>query len=596
MEFLKKYIELCNPDRIFVNTGTEEDKDYIRKKALEYGEEKKLKREGHTIHFDGYNDQARDKENTKFLLSPGIDYGKYINWMERDKGLKEIHEILNNIMKGKEMFICFHTLGPLNSEFTIPCVQLTDSAYVAHSEFILYREGYEEFLRRGNDPNFLKFVHSAGELDENKTSKNIHLRRVYIDLEEETVYSANTQYGGNSIGFKKLALRLAIKRASKEGWLAEHMLIVGIPGPEGRVTYLTGAYPSLCGKTSTAMIEGGRLVGDDIAFLRKRKNRVYGVNSERGMFGIIQGINSKDDPLIYKALISPNEVIFSNILMTPDGDVYWTGKDGEVPEKGVNFAGEWYKGKKDEKGKEIPPSHPNARFTISLYAFDNLDKEALENPEGVEIGGLIYGGRDSDTWVPVEEAFDWVHGTITKAASLESETTAATLGAVGVRKFNLMSNLDFLSVTIGKYIQMYLDFAKDLENPPKIFSVNYFLKDKNGNFLNSKQDKRVWLHWMERRIHNEMDAIKTPTGYIPIYEDLKKLFKEVLGREYSKEDYEKQFTLRIPEHLAKIERIVKIYKEISDTPQIVFDVLQQQKERLLKTQEQKGNYISPFEF
>jgi phosphoenolpyruvate carboxykinase (GTP) len=282
--------------------------------------------------------------------------------------------------------------------------------------------------------------------------------------------------------------------------------------------------------------------------------------------------------------------------MTPDGDVYWTGKDGEVPEKGVNFAGEWYKGKKDEKGKEIPPSHPNARFTISLYAFDNLDKEALENPEGIEIGGLIYGGRDSDTWVPVEEAFDWVHGTITKAASLESETTAATLGAVGVRKFNLMSNLDFLSVTIGKYIQMYLDFAKDLENPPKIFSVNYFLKDKNGNFLNSKQDKRVWLHWMERRIHNEMDAIKTPTGYIPIYEDLKKLFKEVLGREYSKEDYEKQFTLRIPEHLAKIERIVKIYKEISDTPQIVFDVLQQQKERLLKTQEQKGNYISPFEF
>ncbi len=593
-KFVEKYVELCNPEKIYVSAGTSEDLKYIKEKSIEAGEEMRLKIEGHTAHFDGYYDQARDKEKTKFLLPPGMDYGKYINWMERDKGLEEIHELMKDIMKGKTMYVCFYTLGPAGSEFSILAVQLTDSAYVAHSENILYRQGYQDFLKRGSNATFFKFVHSAGELDERMTSKNIDKRRVYIDLIDKIVYSINTQYGGNAIGLKKLALRLAIHRASQEGWLAEHMLIVGINGPNGRVTYITGAFPSLCGKTSTAMMPGERLVGDDIAYLHKKNGKVYAVNVEKGMFGIIQGINSKDDPIIFKALHSPGDIIFSNILVTEDKSVYWVGKDAPEPEKGINHSGEWYKGKKDKDGKEIPPSHPNARFTIALEMFENLDPK-LEDPNGVEIGGVVYGGRDSDTWVPVEEAFDWTHGVITKGASLESETTAATLGAVGVRKFNPMSNLDFLSVTIGKYLEMYLEFEKGLERVPKIFSVNYFLKDKNGNFLNEKMDKRVWYKWMELRINNDVDAIKTPTGLIPKYEDLKKLFKEVLNKEYSEEDYVKQFTIRIPEHLQKIERIEKIYREISDTPEIVFKVLEEQKERLLKTKEEKGDYVSPFD-
>ncbi len=593
-KFVEKYVELCNPEKIYVSAGTPEDLKYIKEKSIETGEEMRLKIEGHTAHFDGYYDQARDKERTKFLLPPGMDYGKYINWMERDKGLEEIHELMKDIMKGKTMYVCFYTLGPAGSEFSILAVQLTDSAYVAHSENILYRQGYQDFLKRGSDAKFFKFVHSAGELDERMTSKNIDKRRVYIDLIDKIVYSINTQYGGNAIGLKKLALRLAIHKASQEGWLAEHMLIVGINGPDGRVTYITGAFPSLCGKTSTAMMPGERLIGDDIAYLHKKNGKVYAVNVERGMFGIIQGINSKDDPIIFKALHSPGDIIFSNILVTEDKSVYWVGKDAPEPEKGINHSGEWYKGKKDKDGKEIPPSHPNARFTIALEMFENLDSR-LEDPNGVEIGGIVYGGRDSDTWVPVEEAFDWTHGVITKGASLESETTAATLGAVGVRKFNPMSNLDFLSVTIGKYLEMYLEFEKGLERVPKIFSVNYFLKDKDGNFLNEKMDKRVWYKWMELRINNNVDAIRTPTGLIPKYEDLKRLFKEVLNKDYSEEDYVKQFTIRIPEHLQKIERITKIYREVSDTPEIVFKVLEEQKERLLKTKEEKGDYVSPFD-
>jgi phosphoenolpyruvate carboxykinase (GTP) len=595
-QFIAEYIELCNPERIFVNDDTPEAVDYIRKAALRDGEEGRLAIEGHTFHFDSYGDQGRDKENTKILLPKGIELGPAIVTGKREEGLEQIHSILKDIMKGKELFISFFCLGPANSEFTIPCVQLTDSSYVIHNEFLLYRQGYEEFIRRASQgtPNkFYKFVHSQGEVDERKVSKNLDKRRVYIDLYDDMVYSTNTQYGGNSIGLKKLAMRLAIFQASQEGWLTEHMLILGIRGPENRITYFTGAYPSMCGKTSTAMIEGESMVGDDIAYLRKKDGIVRAVNVERGMFGIIQGINSKDDPLLWKALNNPGDIIFSNVLITDDGGVHWIDKDGDDPPKGKNHSGEWVKGKKDAKGKDIPPSHPNARFTLGLKLLDNVDQR-LDDPEGLEVGGMVYGGRDSDTCVPVEEAFNWSHGIITKGAALESETTAATLGKEGVREINPMANLDFLSVPVGKYIQMNLDFEKGLKKTSLIFSVNYFLKDKDGKWLNEKNDKQVWFKWMELRVNNDADVIETPTGMIPKYDDLKRLFKEVLNKDYTEEDYIKQFTIRIPENLSKIERVKKFYEtRVFDAPRVLFDVLEEQKQRLLKAKEKYGDYISP---
>lgn len=592
--FLAKYLQLCNPDRVFVCTDTPEDFEYIRQAAIKNGEERKLATPGHTIHFDNYGDQGRDKKNTGILIPKGKKLDEAIETKDRDTALVDIHEILKDIMKGKEAFVCFFCLGPTNSEFSIPAVQITDSSYVAHSETILYRPGYQEFIKQGEKARFFKFVHSQGELDERKTCKNLDKRRIYIDLEEEIVYSTNTQYGGNTIGLKKLAMRLAIHRGSKEGWLTEHMLVMRVNGPNNRKTYFLGAFPSLCGKTSTAMLEGENIVGDDIAYLRKKDGIVRAVNVEKGMFGIIQGVNSKDDKYQWEALHSPGEIIFSNVLVTPEGYVHWIGKDGEIPEKGENHSGAWFKGKKDANGKEIPVSHPNARFTIALDFFKNLDKEALNNPQGVEVGAIVYGGRDSDTWVPVEEAFDWTHGIITKGASLESETTAATLGKEGVREFNLMSNLDFLPILISKYIEANLKFGNGLKKAPKIFGVNYFLKDSNGKFLNEKTDKRVWYKWMELRVHNDVNAIKTPTGLIPEYEDLKKLFKQVLNKDYTFEDYTKQFTVRIPEHLAKIDRIVNIYNtKVIDPPKILFDVLEEQRKRLLEYQKKYGDYIKP---
>jgi len=593
-DFIGKYIKHCNPASIFVRTDSAEDAQYIRKKAIENGEEGKLALEGHTVHFDGYYDQARDKDKTRLLLPSNVDLGSSINSMDRDEGLVEIHKCLKNIMKGKEVYICFFCLGPTNSRFSIPCVQITDSSYVAHSESILYRSGYEEFKRMQGSKDYFKFVHSAGVLEKG-VSKNVSQRRVYIDIEDNIVFSANTQYGGNTIGLKKLAMRAAIHKASREGWLTEHMFIMGISGPGRRVTYLMGAFPSACGKTSTSMLEGEIIVGDDIAYLRKIGGRIRAVNAECGIFGIIRDVNSKDDPLIWEALHSPGEVIFSNILVREDKTAYWLGKDGDTPAQGVNHFGKWSIGKRDTKGQEISPSHKNARYTIGLRRLKNCDPR-LDDPDGVEVGGIIYGGRDSDTSVPVEQSFDWEHGILSKGATLESETTSATLGQEGVRTFNLMSNLDFLPIPLGEYIKINLAFGRAVKKPPLIFSANYFLKNKKGEYITGMKDKHIWLKWMEFRINDDVDAIKTPTGYIPRYEDLKRLFKEVLGKDYRKESYIEQFTLRISENIEKMERIAKIYQtKVPDTPDILFKVLAEQRERLEKLRKERGDYVSPIE-
>jgi phosphoenolpyruvate carboxykinase (GTP) len=267
----------------------------------------------------------------------------------------------------------------------------------------------------------------------------------------------------------------------------------------------------------------------------------------------------------------------------------------DLPAEGTNHSGKWQKGKKDSKGNEITASHKNARYCLNIPDLSNCDP-MLDDPKGVPVGGIVYGGRDSDTWVPVEQAFSWAEGVLIKGACLESETTAATLGKEGVRTFNLMSNLDFLSIPLGKYIQNNLDFAKGIDNPPLIFSVNYFLKDKKGKYLNAMADKLVWIMWAELRVNGEVNAIETPTGMIPVYEDLKKLFKDHLGKDYTKKDYELQFTIRIQENLAKLDRVEKVYREkVSDTPKILYDTFAKVRDRLKAAGAKHGDIISPFD-
>jgi phosphoenolpyruvate carboxykinase (GTP) len=595
-EFIAKAADLCNPERVFICSDSADDITYVRRQAIEAGEEQDaLMLSGHTVHFDGVYDQGRDRQATKYLVPKGISLSKALNQIDRQEGLAEVEGLLKDSMKGRTMITRFLSLGPINSEFTILGLQCTDSWYVAHSEDLLFRPGYKVFVQSEPDREFLRVLHSSGLLNENMVSVEYEKKRVYIDSMDNTIYSVNTQYAGNSIGFKKLAFRLAIRKANMEGWLAEHMMIMGVFGPNGRKTYFAGAFPSACGKTSTAMLPEETIVGDDIAYIRSIDRVARAVNVECGIFGILQDINPKNEATIFRVLNEPGEIVFSNVLIK-DGKPYWLGMGCELPKDGVNFSGAWYEGKTDEFGEKIPPAHKNARYTVALKALENCDPE-LENPLGVELGGIMYGGRDAKAYVPVQQSFNWEHGIIAYGASLETETTYALIGQEGVPEINMMSIQDFISIPLGKNIQNNLDFGKKLTKAPVVFGVNYFLRDKEGKFLNSHRDKHVWVKWMELRVHNEAGAIKSPTGYLPKYEDLKRLFNQVLGEDYRKDDYVNQFTIRVPENLTKIERVERFYREsVADTPSELFQVLNLQYERLLKAKKSFGDYISPESF
>ena len=596
-EFIAKESDLCHPENIFICSDSAEDLEYVRKQAISTGEEKAtLNLEGHTVHFDGEQDQGRDRQATKYLVAKGATLSKALNQMDRQEGLIEVRGLLRNIMIGKTMIVRFISLGPADSVFTIIGLQCTDSWYVAHTESLLYRQGYEQFVKAGNKTDFLKVVHSSGIVNSDMVSVDYNKKAIYIDHMDNTIYSVNTQYAGNSVGFKKLAFRLAIRKASSEGWLAEHMLLMGVYGPNKRKTYFAGAFPSACGKTSTAMLPGETILGDDIAYIKEIGDVARAVNVESGIFGIIQDVKEKDDALIWKVLTTPGEVVFSNILVK-DGTPYWLGMGKELPKDGLNYTGQWYEGKKDEKGAEVPAAHKNARYAVALSALENVDPE-LNNPNGVELGGIMYGGRDAKAYVPVQQSYSWEHGIIAYGASLETETTFATIGKEGIPEINMMSIQDFISIPLGKNVNNNLEFGRKLKKQPIVFGVNYFLRGIEDNkYLNSPRDKHVWVKWMELRVHNEVDAIKTPTGLIPKYEDLQKLFKEVLNKDYTKEEYIKQFTTRIPENLAKIERVSKFYQEnVTDIPLEMFGQLYKQRERLIEAQTKHGDYISPEKF
>ncbi|HOF85795.1 MAG TPA: phosphoenolpyruvate carboxykinase (GTP) [Treponemataceae bacterium] len=601
MEFLGTFAEHCEPASIYVCDDSKEDNLYVRKQALEKGEEFPMANSEQTIHWDGYGDQARDKKNTKFMVyKENLDRMKSLNSVEYEEGLAEIMTISKGIMKGKDVVVLFFSEGPTESPFTIPCVQFTDSWYVAHSEMILYRTAYSHFLKMkdGDKGNFFRFVHSAGELDERNCTKNLDKRRIYMDTQNNIVYSMNDQYAGNSVGLKKHSMRLAINKSGKEGWLCEHMFVMAaIDNEKKRKTYFCGAYPSACGKTSTAMIPGEQIVGDDIAYFRNINGEFRAVNVEFGMFGIIKDVNAKDDPLIFENLMKNQEVIFSNVLQGPDKKPYWLGMGVEAPAEGKNHFGNWKKGIKDDKGNEVDVAHGNARYTMRLDYLANIDKGGFEGKEGVKVEGILYGGRDSDTTVPVEESPSWKDGILLKAATLESETTSATLGAEGVRNPSPMANLDFVSYPLGEYTMNNIKFGEGVKNTPKVFSNNYFMRNKDGNFMTSKLAKKVWLHWAEGRIHGEYESYDTPTGKIPLYKDLKELFKKHLNEDFSEEDYTYLFTFRCTKWIEKLERTKAFYAKMdANTPKEIFEYWDTAIDKIRAAKEKYGDEIKPGTF
>jgi len=601
MEFIGSFIDHCEPESVYVCDDSEADMQYVRDQALALGEEEKLNHPKQTIHWDGYGDQARDKANTKYLVyKENLESMKSLNSVEYEKGHNEIMEISKGIMKGKSAVILFFSEGPTESPFTIPCVQFTDSWYVAHSEFILYRSAYNHFLKmkESEKDDFFRFIHSAGELNERGNTINLDNRRIYMDTQNNIVYSMNAQYAGNSVGLKKHSMRLAINKAGKEGWLCEHMFVMGaVNEDKNRKTYFCGAYPSACGKTSTAMIPGEKIVGDDIAYFRNIDGEFRAVNVENGMFGIIKDVNAKDDPVIFENLMKDQEVIFSNVLKGPDNKPYWLGMEMDTPKEGRNHFGEWHEGVKDAKGNEVGLAHGNARYTMRLDYLDNIDKEGFESKDGVKVEGILYGGRDSDTTVPVEESPNWKDGILLKAATLESETTSATLGAEGVRKPSPMANLDFVSYPLGEYTMNNIKFGENVKDTPKIFSNNYFMRGADGGFVTSKLAKKVWLHWAEGRIHGEYETYDTPTGKIPLYKDLADLFKKYLNEDFSEDVYTYLFTFRCTKWIEKLERTKAFYTKMDpDTPKEIFKYWDAAIEKISAAKEKYGDQIKPGDF
>lgn len=601
MDFIGSFAEHCEPASLYICDDSKEDNLYVRKKALDLGEELQMANSTQTIHWDGYGDQARDKKNTTFMVKKeNLERMKSLNSVEYEEGLAEIMSVSKGIMKGKDAVVLFFSEGPTESPFTIPCVQFTDSWYVAHSEMILYRTAYHHFLKMkdAEKDDFFSFIHSAGELDERNCTKNLDKRRIYMDTQHNMVYSMNNQYAGNSIGLKKHSMRLAINKAGKEGWLCEHMFVMAAVDKEkNRKTYFCGAYPSACGKTSTAMIPGEQIVGDDIAYFRNINNEFRAVNVEFGMFGIIQDVNAQDDPLIFENLLKNQEVIFSNVLQGPDKKPYWLGMGVEAPDSGKNHFGDWKKGIKDSKGNEVGVAHGNARYTMRLDYLENIDKAGFESKDGVKVEGILYGGRDSDTTVPVEESPCWKDGILLKAATLESETTSATLGAEGVRNPSPMANMDFVSYPLGEYTMNNIKFGEGVKDTPKVFSNNYFMRDAKGHFMTSKLAKKVWLHWADGRIHNEYKSYDTPTGKIPLYDDLKVLFKKHLGEDFPEETYTYLFTFRCTKWIEKLERTKAFYAKMdANTPKEIFEYWDNAIAKITAAKEKYGDQIKPGDF
>jgi phosphoenolpyruvate carboxykinase (GTP) len=593
-------IAMCQPDTVFINTGSEADRQFIRDLALKNGEEDKLPMDGHTIHYDLKEEQGRIIDRTFYIANEGEAVSSLANKMLRADALKEVRKKMAGIMKGKTMVVGFYMRGPAGSPVSNPALEITSSAYVSHSAEILYRNSYSVFDREVERlGHFYTNIHSEGP----NRPEDLPNARVFMDRSHWTTYSMFCTYAGNTLLLKKGNHRFSVDKAvyeNRANELSEHMFITGINGPGGRITWVTGAAPSGCGKTTTAMA-GDHFVGDDLAQMWIAEDgSIRSVNPECGIFGIIQDVNWEGDPRLMEVLRNPGrEVIWSNVLIDENGVPHWTGNGETPPTKGKNFQGPWTAGMTDEKGNPIPVSHPNARCTLASKNLSNYS-ESAEDPKGVETRVITYSGRDGDTMPPVRVAKNSDHGVVA-GACIVSAATAAEVGATGVKRAP-WANAPFIPGALGDYMDAQFKFFGSSkiapDKQPIMAGLNYFLTDqaRGGSskaLLGEKRDVKVWLAWLERRAHQEADAIETPIGYIPKFEDLKNLFKTLINKEYTEELYVKQFSLYIDNIAARIDLQTEAYGKESNIPSQLFEVLKEQQEGLASLKEKYGSIVTP---
>ena len=524
LKWLDEMVALTTPDQVVWIDGSEEQLKALRAEAIATGEMEELNQEklpGCLLHRTRPSDVARVEGRTFLCSRKKEDAGPTNNWEDPKVMYEKLGKLFNGVMKGRTMYVIPYSMGPIGSPFSKVGVELTDSIYVVLNMDIMTRMGAQAFENLGDESNdFVRGLHSKANVDENE-------RYIVHFPEDNTIWSINSAYGGNVLlGKKCFALRIASYQGKNEGWMAEHMLILGIENPQGEVKYITAAFPSACGKTNLAMLippeiykeKGYKVwtVGDDIAWMRIGPDgRLWAINPENGFFGVAPGTNEKSNP---NALASTRKnTIFTNVCHNlDDNTVWWEGLDKNPPKNAVDWKGQpWDGTTSTEKG-----AHPNSRFTAPAINCPCIS-DKFNDPQGVPISAIIFGGRRAKTAPLVYQARDWEHGVFV-GSIMASETTAAASGAVGVVRRDPMAMLPFCGYHMGDYFQHWLDMGKKLgDKAPKIFNVNWFRTDDEGHFIwpGFGDNMRV-LMWILDRCEGKADAVETPIGYEPKPEDI----------------------------------------------------------------------------
>ena len=524
IDWIEEKIALVSPDEVMWIDGSEEQLDALRAKACETGEMTKLNEDllpGCLLHRTKPNDVAR-VENRTFICAESADQaGPTNNWMDPAEAYKMLYDIARDSYKGRTMYIIPYSMGPVGSPFSKIGVELTDSIYVVLNMAIMTRVGKKVMDTLGDSNDWVRGLHCSCDIDPEK-------RYICQFPQDNTIISVNSAYGGNVLlGKKCFALRIASYQGWKESWQAEHMLILGLENPKGEVKYICAAFPSACGKTNLAMLippEGYRnkgykiwCVGDDISWIRKGPDgRLYAINPENGFFGVAPGTNEKSNPNALAA--TRKNTIFTNVALNLDNNtVWWEGLDKNPPENAIDWQGRPWNGKtSEEKG-----AHPNSRFTAPAVNCPCISSE-FENPAGVPISAIVFGGRRAKLAPLVYQSRSWNHGVFV-GSIMASETTAAAAGAVGVVRRDPMAMLPFCGYNMADYWQHWIDIGAGLDEDkaPKFFNVNWFRKDDDGNFLwpGFGDNMRV-LEWIIKRCEGKVDAEETAIGFVPKAEDI----------------------------------------------------------------------------
>ena len=511
--WVEEMIHLVQPDRVHWCDGSEAEKEALTAEAVKAGvliqlDQKKWP--GCYYHRSNPNDVARVEQCT-FICTPTRDEaGPTNNWREPEEMYLKLYDLAKGAMKGRTMYVVPYLMGQPGSRHTKVGIELTDSIYVVLNMRIMARMGLAAYGHLGVRRDFNRGLHCLLDLDPGR-------RYIAHFPQDNTIISVGSGYGGNVLlGKKCLALRIGSYLAKQEGWLAEHMLILGVESPKGEKTYVAAAFPSACGKTNFAMMVPPRhfagwkiwTVGDDIAWMRPGPDgRLYAINPEAGYFGVVPGTNSKSNPNAMKMI--SRDTIFTNVGLTADGDIWWEGKDGEPPAECLDWRGEKWTPASKEKC-----AHPNSRFTTPMRNNPALAPEA-DDPNGVPISAIIFGGRRATTLPLVFQAFNWVHG-VYVGAMMGSEMTAAAVGGKGQVRRDPMAMLPFCGYNMGDYFRHWIRMRKHLRHIPRIFAVNWFRKDRDGNFLwpGFSENMRV-LKWIIDRCAGRSGAEETPLGWVP---------------------------------------------------------------------------------